>query len=152
MLLYLKCLLSIKETLNKPRRKPIQTEASGTGLTFHICSFIYLYMNINNQTYSFFPYSNVIHEKGRFSLNPVYLCISPFCILFSQPTYFLFLEPFTHTLPFIPLLIKPSPNRALGYKGCPHRSFGWQMLQSPCIYSVMSLLSVCHWTRHTYTA
>lgn len=48
MLLYLKCLLSIKETLNKPRHKPIQTEASGTGLTFHICSFIYLYMNINN--------------------------------------------------------------------------------------------------------
>lgn len=48
----------------------IQTEANGPGLTFLIYSFIYLDMDINNQIYSRVPfsYSDVIHEKGRFTL------------------------------------------------------------------------------------
>lgn len=94
----------------------IQTETNGQGLTFPIYSFIYLDIDINNQTYSrvLFSYSNVIHKKGRFSLNPYYPCIFPICNLLSQATL---LEPLAHTSSFILLLIKPSPNKIFSYRG-----------------------------------
>ena len=69
----------------------IQTEANDIGLEFHtdvvhICTFMYSFMDVNIQTYSRvpLPYSKAMYKTGRFSLDPVCLCILPFCILLYQ--------------------------------------------------------------------